>query len=107
MKLLTIINTVLLLAIIGWLVYTTPSGTNDDPTPIPNEAEYVVVSNTKLTLDVNIFILTNRANDTEIIEVVGVYAIYDLDDLGIRFVGNMTVYRAKSDYSIIYVVTRP
>lgn len=104
MKLLTIINTVLLLAVIGWLVYTAPSVADDEPAPVPDEAEYVVVSRIPIESFMYVFQLTDIISDNNIKETVGVYTIYDRDEVSWRIVGNLTVYRTTTNQ---YVVVLP
>ena len=104
MKKLTIINTVLLLAIIGWLIYTRPTTTIDKPEPIPAQAEYVRVDRVAVSSGIYMFTLTDMVSEDDIKDVLGVYVVYERDELAWQFIGNMTVYRTAIG---TYVVVKP
>lgn len=107
LKIITIINTVMILAIFGWLIYSNLLKSANEPLPIPAEAEYVRVGRLRLETDTYTFVITDIVETAEVIDVIGVYSVYNIDEIGLRFIDNMTIYRVKSDYGIVYVVVRP
>ena len=104
MKKLTILNTVLLLVVIGWLVFTSLQE-SDKPEPPSENAEYVAVS-----YHDGFYYITDTVLDGEIIETLGVYVVYQASEYGYTFLGNLTVYIIQytpSPTSTARVVKRP
>lgn len=86
MKKLTILNTILLLVVFGWLIVLSLSD-SDKPEAPSASAEYVYVMERN-----GFYYITDTLVDGEIIETLGVYVVYKGGEHGYTFLGNLTVY---------------
>lgn len=89
MKKLTILNTVLLLIVIGWLTILSLPESNEPEAPTES-AEYVYVEYRN-----GFYYITDTVLEGEIVETLGVYVVYQGGEYGYTFLGNLTLYEIR------------